>query len=536
MFSVHLLLPRSVNRCKLFYLFLAFLLVTGVAAFFNVGLPCFATVGPSVAPVLTADKLEGFSKTPQPPLLLNQTEQELRTVWQYAEGPLQVKPLRHPVLGPLMRVSSWNIERGNVLKPIIMWLTHPGSANTPESRAAAEWLSESDVWLFSEVDWGMGRTDYQNITQVLAKQLHMHAVFAPEFIELAPFFRESHSDETHKPIDKSRYLGLHGGAILSHYPIIESHSFRLPECYDWFDGERKKLSELEKLRRTATNKIFDEDIFTEVRYGGRMALLATLEVPALQGIGKVTVVQLHLENRCAPACRQKQMNALLAHIKGIRHPVIMGGDWNTSGTDVSPTSISKELRNRLSEPAFWSKQAISWLVPFGLPINIGLNGFQYVKNLYNPTATNIPLIAPNKEEALFEALKSFRFDDGTTFDFRGDSERSFEKSGLLSNSNQRWLKGFVPTFSLNRPLFKGAVGRYKLDWIVVKSFNGLSEGSQDYRFAPHFGRTHVEVNKAAKQLWGAPLSDHDPMSIDLPFNNRNDSPTKMVSLLDKAKK
>jgi hypothetical protein len=54
--------------------------------------------------------------------------------------------------------------------------------------------------------------------------------------------------------------------------------------------------------------------------------------------------------------------------------------------------------------------------------------------------------------------------------------------------------------------------------MIVRGFNGMTEDSTVYRFAPHFGRTHIAVNKAAKSLWGDRLSDHDPLSVDLPFN------------------
>jgi hypothetical protein len=210
------------------------------------------------------------------------------------------------------------------------------------------------------------------------------------------------------------------------------------------------------------------------------------------------------------------MDSVLKHLQGVNTPVVMAGDWNTSGTDVSPTSLTKEVRVRLKNPGFWTKQAISWLTPFGLPINLGLTGVQYLNNLYNPTATSIPLLAPNTEQGLFNQLKQFRFNDGYMFDFRGDKANSYGgHPGLLSNSNQRWLKGFVPTFTFERPLIKGAVGRYKLDWILVKAYNSMAEDSLSTRMAPFFGRTHTALNQAAKQQWGEALSDHDPLSVDL---------------------
>jgi endonuclease/exonuclease/phosphatase family metal-dependent hydrolase len=484
-----------------------------------------ALVGPAIAlptepTSLSVAQMATFTQQPVPSSTLAAADSTLRGIWRYPQtqpnSPVALHHYAHGKKHAFLRVATWNVERGQTLPQFMRWINGPKWVQDPHGQEAAQWLNQADVWLLSEVDLGMGRTGYNAVAQQFGQLRHQHAIFAPEFIELAPFFRESRSDETGHSIDKTRYKGLHGAAIISRFPIIDSRIIRLPICYDWFNGERSKLSELEKLRRTASGALFKEDVYTEVRYGSRMALVATLAVPQVPETGKLTVVALHLENRCTPACRQTQMNAVLAQLKSIRNPIVMGGDWNTTGTDVSPTSVSKELRMRLKEPAFWTKQALSWLTPFGLPLNVGLTSLQYANNLYNPTATHIPLVAPNREQALFDTLKAFRFEDGTTFDFRGDKVHSFKgHPGLLSNSNQRWVKGFVPTFTFNRPLFKGAVGRYKLDWLVVKGFNGVSEDSQDLRFAPQLGRTHSAFNQAAKTLWGQPFSDHDPLTVDI---------------------
>ncbi|MND03604.1 hypothetical protein D3C83_235120 [compost metagenome] len=60
----------------------------------------------------------------------------------------------------------------------------------------------------------------------------------------------------------------------------------------------------------------------------------------------------------------------------------------------------------------------------------------------------------------------------------------------------------------------GIVGKMKLDWILVKAY--LKDPRDDngtYRFAPHFARTLGSVNYALATR----LSDHDPISVDLPF-------------------
>ena len=53
-----------------------------------------------------------------------------------------------------------------------------------------------------------------------------------------------------------------------------------------------------------------------------------------------------------------------------------------------------------------------------------------------------------------------------------------------------------------------------VDWFFVK---GLAKDPRtpggNYQFAPHFGRTLVEVNDAPEE----PLSDHFPLTVDLPL-------------------
>ena len=72
--------------------------------------------------------------------------------------------------------------------------------------------------------------------------------------------------------------------------------------------------------------------------------------------------------------------------------------------------------------------------------------------------------------------------------------------------------GFATTYEFERAI--GMVGKMKLDWIFVKAYL-TNPGDEDgpYRFAPHFARTLASVNYAL----AARLSDHDPISVDLPF-------------------
>ena len=136
------------------------------------------------------------------------------------------------------------------------------------------------------------------------------------------------------------------------------------------------------------------------------------------------------------------------------------------------------------------------------------------KNLQDPTAKHIPFVMPNPVKPLFSMIEDFRFDDGGTFDFRGDGHRSVNgNDGTLANANQRDLKGFKTTFSVRRAIAE-VLGKYRLDWVFVKSFlKDPRDEDGSYQFAPHFGETLEEMNTSLF----VPISDHHPNVVDIPF-------------------
>lgn len=492
-------------------------------------LKSFETSGPAV---LSNKELNLLMRSPEiAPALKQKTDALLNTPFIYKDHSLDSNKPQSvilPQLGPTLRVASWNIERGFKLDQIVKILTpsQVGDVDTPEDiNDQAAWLAKSQVILLTEVDNGMNRTQYRNTAFQLASSLHMSAVYGVEFLELGPLHLSNRihamAPEEKKQfkideyaINPQKYLGLHGSAILSKYPILNVQIIRLPDGYDWYHGEQNKLSSLEKVKRKAADAIFLENMLTEIRWGGRMALVVDVAIPELPE-KKATFVVVHLENRAKPIARQVQMEYLLNALKSRHNPIVIGGDWNTTGNDVSPTSVKKELRERIKSPSFWSHQAINLLAPYGFLVNLGLQTTQFTKNLYNPAASDIPLIAPNPEKGLFTILENFQFDDQTCFDTRGDKVNTINKtSGFLANSNQKWLKGFVPTFSFERPIAKGIIGRYKLDWFIVKDYvKKTSDKAQPYLFAPHYARTLTGINK----LHSVRISDHDPITIDLPL-------------------
>jgi endonuclease/exonuclease/phosphatase family metal-dependent hydrolase len=498
----------------------------------------------STPKLLKFDELVELEKTDEPNAkLVARMDQLLHTPFLSNEAFYGgAKPNRpsSEALGPFIRATMWNIERGIEFDGIRISLTEPDKfgkyieeKKDPKSKPLTkeelgvvsnqlDILKPTDLFILNEVDYGVTRTDYRNVARELAQALKMNYAYAVEFLEIDPLDLglekvnledKAAQEDIQKSFeaDKSRYLGLHGTAVLSRYPIRKASIRSLPVCYDWYLGEKKEISKLESAKRGGANLAFMQRITREVRRGGRTTLIVELAVPE-SPTGAVTVVAPHLETKCKPECRRKQMAEILGWIGGEKNPVILAGDFNTSASDTSPTSVSKVITNRLKDPDKWATSAIKWST--GAP-TILLMPVNMMRNKNDPTGFDVPLVSRKKEAKLFGDLNDFHFEDGNTFDFRGEDARSADsRGGTLSDSNQRATKGFRYTFALAKT-YGGLVGEYKLDWFFVKGYaTDSSKPGGSYKFAPHFARTLQEVNNAPDDS----LSDHFPITIDIPLN------------------
>ncbi|MBI4750642.1 MAG: hypothetical protein HY774_19325 [Acidobacteria bacterium] len=446
-----------------------------------------------------------------------------------------------PKVGKVLRVAEWNIERGLNFDLVVAALSGPESfakwidlekypVGGKEYQAAidqARLLQDADVLVLNELDWGVKRTDYRNVAKELATALNMNYAYGIEFLEIDPVqvgteefegLPDADRAQLKKEIavDKKRFLGMHGTAVLARFPILNASILRLPVAYDWFKEEQKTVSLPEKAKRQALDKIFLEKVLREIRRGGRNLLRVDLEVPELAE-KTLTVLALHTENKCKPDGRQKQLQAVLETVKSISNPVVLAGDMNTTLSDGTPTSIKREITKRLGSKQFWTVQGIKYATGVGLVWDVVTGGINFLKNQHDPTARHIPVVAPNPEVKFFEMLEGFRFDDGYAFDFRGNSDRTVDgRKGTLANSNQRGGKGFTTTFAVERTI--GPAGRYKLDWVFVKAYSkSPRDGAQPYKFAPHFPRTMAEINDVTRER----ISDHCPMTVELPLTEPN---------------
>ena len=457
------------------------------------------------------------------------------------------RPLDVHGLGPSLRVAYWNIERGLELDYILLFLKDKDAfmAKVAEERKHAkengktirkvnmekipqdiEILKAADVWILNEVDWGVKRTEYREVVRELGESLDMNWAYGVEFIEIAApqlgidKFDDGEPEKDRQQlleefkVDKGRIRALHGNAILSRYPIREARLVPFTVGYDWF--KESKIRPLEGAKRKAAILI-GEDLVREVRRGQRTTLFVDLDVPNAPG-QMVTVACTHLENRAAPKVRRQQMQELLNEIRDIHHPVIVAGDLNSTGSNGTPTSIENMLYKRYGSMDFWTTKGIQWTTGVGLVYSVAkatmkLSGIQY---RIDPTSANIPGVSPNLERGLFSTVEKFHFADGHVFDFRGVPERTINgRSGTLADSNQRGSNGFLPTFVAELIWGKIRVAKFKLDWIFVKpNLDSSRDLKGPYVFAPHFPRTMSDLNNCLPE----PISDHSPMTVDLPFH------------------
>lgn len=512
------------------------------ASFASLLIPVVAGAQQQAPELFTYDELVQLYEQETPPAALRDKLNRLLTTpfVSNAASARGVRPLlpRTAKLGTFLRVVEWNIERGVEYDAVRLAFTdaagfaklidakdYPrGSEKRKLILQQAQLLKQADVIVLNEVDWGMRRTDYRDVAADLAEALGMNYAYGVEFVEVDPIalglerFEELPLAEAAKlqseiSVNRPRYRGLHGNAILSRFALenVRLEPFE-HQPHDWYKDELASVKPLEEGKRKAGELIFEEKVRREVRRGGRMMLSAELRDARLPG-GRMAVVATHLEDKTKPEGRREQLEELLARIKDAGAPVVVAGDMNTSTQDSTPLSATRLLKNRLGSKSFWLKQGLGILTGIKLPTLL-LGGLNAYRRQADPTVRSVPLVASNPEAEFFDKLKDFRFADGFAFDFRGERERSVgRKSDTLANSNQRGDKGFITTYEVERTV--AFVGKFKLDWIFVRppALTDDNDDDQPHIFAPHFGRTLKSLNDALPDR----ISDHSPVTVDLPL-------------------
>ena len=178
-----------------------------------------------------------------------------------------------------IRAAVFNVEHGCRIREIISFLKE-----CPK-------LNKADILFGNELDDGTERSGNIDASRAIAETLGCHYAYALEFIELV------------NPNDQK---GYEGNTLFSRWPIVHAESLCLPEGYNWYYDEQKRI-------------------------GARVAVFCELDIAGTH-VGAVCV---HLENRTSPAMRAKQVGAILekatAMFPGLK--ILIGGDFNTNAFD-----------------------------------------------------------------------------------------------------------------------------------------------------------------------------------------------------------
>jgi hypothetical protein len=184
----------------------------------------------------------------------------------------------------IVSALAWNIERGNIFEGIV------------EALKNHERLRDKDVYLLTELDYGMARSKNRFVARELARELKLNYAFAPVYIAL----QKGSGVEEFAAGENT--VSIHGLALFSKYKIKNAHAVALPNGKDKMLGKEKRLGYLR-------------------------ALIADIEHPA----GDFRAVTLHLDAHSSRAHRRLQMRIVLDHLEKLAAlPVLIGGDWNTT--------------------------------------------------------------------------------------------------------------------------------------------------------------------------------------------------------------
>lgn len=291
------------------------------------------------------DSTKALQSSPLYAKLRPEIEKVLSTVAQENFAPdLPAKTSRSS-----LRATAWNIERGIRFESILRELReHP-------------LMSNSDVLLLTELDYGMARTDNRFVAREIAEQLRLNYVFSPCYINL----NKGSGLEVHTAGENTQ--ALHGNAIFSRYPLTGAHLLALPNGKDKMRDNEKRL-------------------------GSQTAAIADVLHPT----GTLRLVSLHLDAHSTQRHRHRQMSLLLDHLDTLRPqiPVLIGGDWNTSTYNSRRAvytilgffrrvlmGVGNVIRNHYVHPERWFER--------GLFKELEKRGYDY-RNLNEPGAGTFP--------------------------------------------------------------------------------------------------------------------------------------------------
>ncbi len=271
-------------------------------------------------------------------------------------------------------------------------------------------------------------------------------------------FTKGTGDELHLPGENT--AALHGNAILTRYPIFNPQIVRLPRCENNFESDEKRL-------------------------GGRAGILIDVELAGK----KLLAVTAHLDVVNTPRCRAKQMRALLeaaeARVNSNRQSsagqaVIVGGDFNTH--TFARGGKLRSTRNTLL---------------------ILSSGQQNISRR---------LLNPQSKEPVLSCLAQFGYEVDALNDHSATSR------GIVSNlDDSKRVPGLIKWWVKRRVPPQGLLLEFRLDWFAARGLRALKAGELIDRATGAASVDPQTIHGLAHA--GAPLSDHDPIVVDLSINN-----------------
>ncbi len=288
---------------------------------------------------------------------------------------------------------AWNIERGNIFDGIVDALRNN------------ERLKDKDLYLLTELDYGMARSRNRFVAQELAKELKLNYVFAPVYIALQ---KGSGVEEF---AEGENTVSIHGLAMFSKYPLKNVRAVDLPNGKDKMWGKEKRLGYLR-------------------------ALVADIEHPA----GDFRAVTIHLDAHSSRKHRHLQMKIILDALDKLpKLPTILGGDWNT-------TTYNAQSANHAIAGYFWR-------------VMLG------VKNV---VTNHLPHPDRHFEKELFSEIEKRGF-EYKKFNEHGAGTLHYDIESIEKNTNLRdWVPAWCFPFIFWAAKRVGGRVSGRLDWFAGK--------------------------------------------------------------------
>lgn len=299
---------------------------------------------------------------------------------------------------------AWNIERGIVFDGIVQ-----GLRNHPK-------LKDKDLYLLTELDYGMARSGNRFVAQDIAKELGLNYAFAPVYVALQK------GSGVEAAMEGENTRSIHGLAMFSKWPMANVHAIPLPNGKDKMWGKEKRLGHLR-------------------------ALIADIAHPA----GNFRAVTVHLDAHCSRAHRKLQMKIVFDHLATLDPlPTLIGGDWNT--TTFNSQSSTRAIMG------YWRRVFMG-------PKNVAKNHLPHPEYYF--------------EKPLFNMVESYGY-DYKSLNQLGVGTLHYHVESIEKNTNLRdWVPEWCFPFIFWAANRVGGSVSGRLDWFAGKGIHLANEGTLD---------------------------------------------------------